>query len=365
MKGGVGVGIYLRKSLKAGPFRFNISSSGVGVSAGVPGFRVGTGPRGNYVSVGTHGVFYRTSLDFPKTAHAANVSRTPQQPMPLPISDAVAMNDLGGASAEQLVPTGSDDLVEQLNAAASKVPIAPWVAATLGILGLTALPFGLIAWLVAIPLVYWLHQWDQGRRNAVVFYDVEAAPASWFEQLVAGLGVLASSSGKWRVDAQGALVTTHQRKTNAGAGSLVNRHPIALAFDTPKHLVTNVVVPTVTSGRNAICFLPDRLLVRSGKRFSDVGYEHIDVQMWSTQFVESARPPSDGLQVDTTWRYVNVKGGPDRRYRDNRQLPVMRYDYLHLVSPAGLSWQLQYSLPGAGEPTAAAISSAPNLPKLG
>lgn len=56
------MGFYVRKSLKAGPFRFNLSKSGVGVSAGVPGFRVGTGPRGNYVHVGRHGVYYRASL---------------------------------------------------------------------------------------------------------------------------------------------------------------------------------------------------------------------------------------------------------------------------------------------------------------
>ncbi|MGI3781861.1 MAG: DUF4236 domain-containing protein, partial [Janthinobacterium lividum] len=38
------MGFYLRKSLHAGPFRLNLSKSGVGVSAGVPGFRIGTGP---------------------------------------------------------------------------------------------------------------------------------------------------------------------------------------------------------------------------------------------------------------------------------------------------------------------------------
>jgi hypothetical protein len=49
-------GVYLRSSLKAGPFRFNLSKSGIGVSAGVPGFRVGTGPRGNYVRIGRGGL---------------------------------------------------------------------------------------------------------------------------------------------------------------------------------------------------------------------------------------------------------------------------------------------------------------------
>src|SRR5438067_9793741 len=53
---------YLRKSLNFGPLRFNLSSSGIGVSAGVKGFRVGTGPRGNYIHAGRGGLYYRSTL---------------------------------------------------------------------------------------------------------------------------------------------------------------------------------------------------------------------------------------------------------------------------------------------------------------
>jgi hypothetical protein len=41
-----------RKSLRAGPVRVNVSKSGIGGSAGVPGARVGVGPRGPYVAGG-------------------------------------------------------------------------------------------------------------------------------------------------------------------------------------------------------------------------------------------------------------------------------------------------------------------------
>ncbi len=37
------------KSIRFGALRFNISGSGIGVSAGIPGFRIGTGPRGAYI----------------------------------------------------------------------------------------------------------------------------------------------------------------------------------------------------------------------------------------------------------------------------------------------------------------------------
>jgi hypothetical protein len=45
---------YIRKSIKAGSFRYNLSKSGVGVSVGVPGFRVGTAPQGNYIRAGNN-----------------------------------------------------------------------------------------------------------------------------------------------------------------------------------------------------------------------------------------------------------------------------------------------------------------------
>src|SRR4051812_41274597 len=56
------MGFYVRKSISVGPLRFNLSKSGIGVSAGIRGFRVGSGPRGNYVHMGRGGFYYRQTL---------------------------------------------------------------------------------------------------------------------------------------------------------------------------------------------------------------------------------------------------------------------------------------------------------------
>lgn len=57
------MGWYLRKSFGIGPLRLNLSKSGLGLSAGVTGLRIGTGPRGSYVHGGRQGLYYRQSLD--------------------------------------------------------------------------------------------------------------------------------------------------------------------------------------------------------------------------------------------------------------------------------------------------------------
>lgn len=58
------MGFYFRKSLRVGPFRVNVSKSGLGLSLGAGGFRVGSSPRRRRYTTfslpGT-GAGYRTS----------------------------------------------------------------------------------------------------------------------------------------------------------------------------------------------------------------------------------------------------------------------------------------------------------------
>ncbi len=66
------MGLYLRKSFRAGPIRFNLSKSGIGVSAGVKGARIGTGPRGAYVHAGRYGLYYRQQLSSGRSGRKTN-----------------------------------------------------------------------------------------------------------------------------------------------------------------------------------------------------------------------------------------------------------------------------------------------------
>ncbi|WP_462388382.1 hypothetical protein [Acidovorax sp. Q11] len=57
----------------------------------------------------------------------------------------------------------------------------------------------------------------------------------------------------------------------------------------------------------------------------------------SIRFIEDGSPPRDAQVIDRTWRYVNKKGGPDKRFKNNRELPVCLYDELQLSSSTGLN----------------------------
>lgn len=105
-----------------------------------------------------------------------------------------------------------------------------------------------------------------------------------------------------------------------------------------KQLVTNIAVPTLSNGAHALHFLPDRVLVRDGRRFAALAYDDVRADADPQRFIEDGRIPRDGQQIDTTWQYVNVNGGPDRRFKNNRRLPVMLYGRMTLTTGSGLRW---------------------------
>ncbi|PQM45817.1 hypothetical protein C1Y40_04028 [Mycobacterium talmoniae] len=288
------MGFYVRKSIKAGPFRFNLSKSGLGVSAGVRGFRLSTGPRGNYVHMGRHGVYYRASLNGGKSSsRETRPAAVPPSSLPRFDPHDVVMEDVTGATAMALEPTRRGDMVDQLNSAASR--FAWWIPTAVvgGLLGLITIPFGLIIWLVVIPLCTWLYLNDQARRTVVVFYEVHDTAHGWFDTLVTQWAWLTESQKLWRVTQAGDIIGVQQFKRNAGASTLISSVSAAADFSGPKQLKTNIEIPSISAGQSALHFLPDRLLVRDGKRFSDVGYSDLRVAYQPTRFIESSTPPSD------------------------------------------------------------------------
>lgn len=353
------MGFYVRKSIKAGPFRFNLSKSGIGVSTGFPGFRVGTGPRGNYVHMGRGGVYYRQSLGAGRSSTPSQVESRPPASSGFSPNE-VLLEDVTGASALTLESTGAGAIVEQLNAAAKHIRVGVLSLISVIVVGLFTVPVGLLIWLLGVPLSIWLIMRDNAKRKVVLFYDVEDVPAVWFDRLVTGWPAIADSQKVWRETQSGSVDTVRAHKANAGAGHLVKREVASADLKGPKHLATNVAVPSINVGSASLHFLPDRILVRDKKVYSDVSYAHLQSRAYQTRFIENpGQKPKDSQQVGQTYQYVNVKGGPDGRYKNNAVLPIMLYGHLDLTSTGGLNWRVQTSRPDAASAIADTLADAP------
>lgn len=109
------------------------------------------------------------------------------------------------------------------------------------------------------------------------------------------------------------------------------------------------IVPCIPVGKQKLYFFPDRILIIERRSVGAVSYGELYLDCNNTRFVEDGLVPPDTIVVDYTWSYVNKNGGPDRRFKNNRQIPVVLYSELHFHSSTGLNEMIQVSRPDTGK----------------
>jgi hypothetical protein len=360
------MGIYLRKSISVGPFRFTASKSGINVSAGIKGLRLGSGPRGNYIHMGAGGIYYRASL--PKSKHSkanySNLTETLDVIPEIPSSTHGPLEEIDSADVSQIVDSSSKELVDELNQKRKKIRFWPGVAA-FSILFLYsaassawseyALWGVAIAGLVGTYLVYTK---DVLAKTSVLIYDFDPEMERSYGVLHSTAERLARCSGTWHISASGKV---HDRKYHAGANNLVSRKVTKIQKAEPPFLKTNVETISVGVGRQTLHFFPDRVLVYDANGVGAVNYNELIISVSDTRFIEDEGVPSDARVVDRTWRYVNKSGGPDKRFKDNREIPICLYESISITSYSGLNELIQISQTGHGEDFQRAVN---NLAKI-
>lgn len=356
---------YIRKSVSAGPFRFNLSTGGVGVSVGVKGLRLGTGPRGHYVHAGRGGLYYRASLGGGSDATKKSTQRPAATPVDRPPIQArdpnVEMVRVSSASTLDMTDERYSVLLEELNSkqnAISSMAVLGGIAAFIGLIaalaaGIEGAAFGAV--LVAIALFVGSRR-DAHQRSAVVLYDLESEAADAYEELTKAFDRLAASSMKWHIDAGGEVRDLHTWKRNAGATTILDKRPTEFGYSLPRVLKTNVTPPSMRVGKETLYWLPDVVLVVESDKVGAVSYDMLQVKWQDSRFIEEQELPSDAQVVGQTWKHPNKNGGPDRRFSDNRQLPICLYETIHLSSRNGLNELLQVSTNGRAEQLAAAVA---------
>lgn len=366
---GAHVPFYIRKSVSAGPFRFNFSTGGVGVSVGVKGLRIGTGPRGHYIHAGRGGLYYRATIG--KAGQSRRVAPSEARslvPSDLTFeTDDVKMIEIESGDVMNMTDESFTDLLNEINSKAAQTPMSSLlmrIGIGVGLVaglasggaGLIFCALGGLGWIIG----RWL---DSYRRSTVLYYDLEGDAETSYRRLTEGFDRLLQCSAKWHIQAGGAVESLTAWKRNAGASHLVNRKPTIFGYDLPIIIKSNLTPPALHVGRQVMYFMPDVVLVQDGGCVGAVNYAQLSVRWEDSRFIETKRVPGDARIVDHTWKHPNKSGGPDRRFKDNRQIPICLYEAIHFTSSSGLNELVQVSKTGVTDGFADGVRKLAALPK--
>lgn len=321
------MGFYIRKSIRVGAVRLNISKSGLGVSTGVKGFRVGMNGCGTYVHMGRGGLYYRKQLSWsarPAAAPRAIGTRPPSQ-----IVEPVNSSILFAENLDQPLEVETKNATDAALLAHFRER-RDWsiLIVIFAVLGLIA-SFGSIAWtmsLGAIALVLFLLHLAQAQRG-VLIYDLDDVAIERFQGFVDSFADFFRSNRMWLYEQR---AVTSDWKRNAGATQLMKRRPANALPDGDPKVRTNLSIPCLSSGNERIYFLPDAVVVRFGTSLAAYRYDELNLSAGTEIFIEEGMAPRDAQVVGQAWRYTRRDGGPDRRFNNNRQYPKCLYQSLNV-----------------------------------
>jgi hypothetical protein len=251
-----------------------------------------------------------------------------------------------------MVDSSSVALLDEIKRKKDRILLWPFLAVFSVMVLVTSIVKSVPIWIVA-PLAtafalatLFVAVRDQLRKCVVVLYDLEEDVELLFKRMHDSTLSLGSAGSIWNVIAQGRV---HDPKYHAGAASLVRRNRISIVVGSPPFIRTNVSTICIKLSGTKLYLLPDRVLIYSNAGVGAIEYKSLILEIKATRFIESDAVPADANIVDHTWTYVNKDGGPDRRFSNNRQLPICQYEEIHFHSDSGLNELLQVSRCGLGE----------------
>lgn len=343
---------YTRKPLQLGDIRFSPSSQGYETSIGFEGLSFDSNAKGNFTHLGKGARYYLTATKAKNLAKNRSPKIENQNNVP-PLTQAEELllhQDRKSRYAAEINVTSPKELVNQLRSNLKKLPVWPFAVL------LCLVPkFGIFIFPLLAPLLYLFV--DKPRKTTLLYYDITPEAEETVQLFFRNFNELATCHSAWYVVSEQKVDVV---KYNAGASWLVTRRRLKIQYRVPPSLKTNILVPCLYLGKQKLYFLPDLILIQNHSNIFAIPYSKLTIRQKNVKFIEEQQVAPDSKNVGRTWRFVNIDGGPDRRFKYNRELPILLYSELILKGTSGLNVVLQFSKPGVGSNLETAMHSYPN-----
>lgn len=344
-EGGNEMGFRLRKSVSlfGGAFRINFSKSGIGYSYGGKGARVtktANGRTRTTLSIPGTGISYVTESGGKKKNRPIQSNSTNNYQSSID-SDQILERTIENSSAEGLVSVCEQDFISAIKRYRTLNKFLTWLVVIWMIVTITAFSdmpnydAMVLLWLAmfVMKLVY------KFAGKVKVTYSLDEYGKQKMEQVKQVVTKMRSNSIIWQINN---VYVNQNTKVHAGAGRSLSTGNVAIRNKTPKFIKVNVPVYEVKLAKEKVYVFPDKLMIVKGNKIGSIHMDDLDIMLANTRFIPNFAP-RDARVVGHTWQYVNKNGGPDKRFKNNMQLPICDVGTMSFKASQGLDILLYLS----------------------
>lgn len=349
-----------RKSFKVLPgVKLNITRRGLSATLGASPFSLNVGPHGVYsnISIPGTGIWNRTRLDNPTP-----LLPVPSTPVPIAAPKTLEpVHEIRSASTELLNSAALEDLKKLLketyderNSLAQEIAAAEEDA--------SGAKERFQSWDRGILLKRLFKRSFEERKQAqetaqaqceelneqlrltaiATEINVEAEVAEQYYRMRDDFAAASESQRIWDTLDRRAVNRVVER---SAAHEAITRADVTFSLGTCDLIQWDQKVPHLPNRTGGDLYIyPGFILYRASKQaFALIDPREVTLTHRTIRFIEEEKLPSDTRTVGHAWAKSNKDGSPDRRFRDNYQIPVVLYGSLTFTSPTGLEEEFQLS----------------------
>ncbi|WP_166926394.1 DUF4236 domain-containing protein [Flavobacterium poyangense] len=172
--------------------------------------------------------------------------------------------------------------------------------------------------------------------------DFESEIREKYEILLNAFKKLITSKKIWDVTS-----AHHQDRVIArsSASTLVQKREVRFALKSIPNIMSDFNALYFHNANGAdLYFYPSFIVMYSNnENFAIIGIDEITLNQNYVRFTETGTIPTDSKVIDKTWLKVNKNGTPDKRFKGNYQIPIVRYGEIKLKTNTGLNEEYEFS----------------------
>lgn len=178
------------------------------------------------------------------------------------------------------------------------------------------------------------------KKETLLDTDLDESQMESYNQLLETFDLLKQCDKIWLISSKDVNLTT-----KSSATYFVNRQQASFTSSQFNHvrIADAEYIPEIRDTNFSYYIYPRFIIkAKNGIDFEIVPIDKVSCSCLPQRFVEDEYDfmlPKDGKVVDYTYRYVNKNGTPDRRYSDNKKVPVFLYGEL-AIEPFGLKYHV-------------------------
>lgn len=140
---------------------------------------------------------------------------------------------------------------------------------------------------------------------------------------------LASSDKLWQVIGIYEL-DENASKENGSIKVIYERIPVKIRYKTPFYIHANFKVLQVKLDDYTLVILPDHYIITNKSEVGIIETSNTMIRSENNPYAELDDVPEDTEVIYSTWQYVNKDSSKDKRYKDNKKVPICNYRLIQL-----------------------------------